>query len=105
MAHSTSSAYTVVLICAPLQVKSAFTSGSTTRGFTSTVYTPSTTTEYEMVRVEKKPKKKGYARIHTNLGDLNIELHCDIVPRTCENFLTLASRGYYDSTVFHRSIR
>lgn len=24
-------------------------------------------------------KKKGYVRMHTNLGDLNIELHCDMV--------------------------
>lgn len=24
-------------------------------------------------------KKKGYVRLHTNLGDLNLELHCDLV--------------------------
>ena len=38
-------------------------------------------------------------------GDLNLELHCDIVPRTCENFLVLAEGGYYTDTIFHRSIR
>lgn len=27
-------------------------------------------------------KKKGYVRLHTNKGDLNIELHCDKV-KTC----------------------
>ncbi|CAI5964701.1 unnamed protein product [Closterium sp. NIES-65] len=86
-------------------VRSAYTSGATTRSFTSTVYEPVTTTEYEMVRVEKKPKKKGYCRVHTSAGDLNVELHCDIVPRTCENFLTLAERGYYNGTIFHRCIR
>lgn len=24
-------------------------------------------------------KKKGYVRLHTNRGDLNLELHCDMV--------------------------
>lgn len=27
----------------------------------------------------KYVKKKGYVRLHTNKGDLNIELHCDKV--------------------------
>lgn len=34
-----------------------------------------------------------------------MELHCDIVPRTCENFLALCDMGYYTNTLFHRSIR
>jgi peptidyl-prolyl cis-trans isomerase-like protein 2 len=32
-------------------------------------------------------------RLHTTLGDLNLELHCDICPRTCENFIALADSG------------
>jgi len=36
----------------------------------------STDVMYEAV---KKGNKKGYARIVTNLGDLNLELHCDLV--------------------------
>ena len=55
--------------------------------------------------MERKPKKKGYMRLHTNLGDLNLELHCDITPRACENFMILAESGYYSGTVFHRSIK
>jgi hypothetical protein len=47
----------------------------------------------------------GYLRLHTSLGDLNLELHCDIAPRTCENFLGLCEMGYYDDTPFHRSIK
>merc|ERR1719334_1337720 len=50
-------------------------------------------------------KKKGYVRIQTNLGPLNLELYCDTVPKTCENFLTHCANGYYNNTVFHRSIR
>jgi len=49
--------------------------------------------------------KKGLLTITTSKGSLNIELDCDLVPRTCENFLLLAQRGYYDGTSFHRSIR
>ena len=55
--------------------------------------------------MERNPKKKGYLRLHTSLGDLNIELHCDLAPRTCENFIALADSGYYNKTIFHRSIK
>jgi len=47
----------------------------------------------------------GYVRLVTNLGPLNFELHCDMVPKTCENFVTLCKRGYYNGTKFHRSIK
>ena len=40
--------------------------------------------------------------LHTTLGDLKIELYCDEVPRTSENFLALAASGRYDNTKFHR---
>lgn len=50
-------------------------------------------------------KKKGYAQIVTNCGPLNLELHCDITPKTCENFVKLAKNGYYENTIFHRSIK
>ena len=59
----------------------------------------------QRVRVERNPSKKGYLRLHTNLGDLNLELHCDIAPRTCENFILLAESGYYTGTKFHRLIK
>lgn len=86
-------------------VKSRFTSGAASRSFTSTSYDPVTKNEYEYVKVEKNPKKKGYVRLQTTHGDLNIELHCDMTPRTCENFLTLCERGYYNGVAFHRNIR
>jgi len=50
-------------------------------------------------------KKKGYVRIQTNLGPLNLELYCDTVPKTCQNFITHCANGYYNNTIFHRSIR
>uniref|UniRef100_A9RWP7 Peptidylprolyl isomerase n=1 Tax=Physcomitrium patens TaxID=3218 RepID=A9RWP7_PHYPA len=86
-------------------VKSKYTSGAASRSFTSTSYDPVTKNEFEYVQAERNPKKKGYVRMHTSLGDLNIELHCDITPRACENFITLCERGYYDNVIFHRSIK
>ncbi|XWS41770.1 hypothetical protein CRYUN_Cryun17cG0111700 [Craigia yunnanensis] len=86
-------------------VKSRFTTGAASRSFTSTSYDPVTKNEFEYVKVEKNPKKKGCIQLHTTHGDLNIELHCDITPRTCENLVTLCERGYYNGVAFHRNIR
>ena len=47
----------------------------------------------------------GYVRLVTNYGPLNLELHCDIVPKTCENFMKLCQTNYYNGTVFHRLIK
>ncbi len=43
--------------------------------------------------------------LKTSLGDLKIELFCDLAPRTCKNFLALAASGKYDGTKFHRCIK
>lgn len=86
-------------------MKSRFSSGAASRSFTSTAFDPVTENEFEYVKVEKNPKKKGYVQLHTTHGDLNIELHCDITPRACENFITLCERGYYNGLIFHRNIR
>jgi len=56
------------------------------------------------VRYERV-KKKAYVRMNTTHGMLNFELHSDMVPKTCDNFLRLCVSGYYDGTMFHRSIR
>eukprot|EP01133_Synstelium_polycarpum_P003567 gene3567-4080_t len=53
----------------------------------------------------KKTKNKGYVRIKTNVGDLNVQLHCDLVPKACENFLELCEDGYYNGLIFHRLIK
>jgi peptidyl-prolyl cis-trans isomerase-like protein 2 len=54
--------------------------------------------------VIRKRKKKGYVTLLTTVGDIGLELHCDIVPRTCANFLGLADAGTYNNTKFHRLI-
>lgn len=81
------------------------TTGAASRSFTSTAVNVTTANKRKMIRVERTPKAKAYLRLHTSLGDLNLELHCDIAPRACENFLVLLESGYYNNTIFHRSIR
>ena len=43
--------------------------------------------------------------LHTDLGDIKIEMFCELVPRTAENFLALCASGYYDGTPIHRNIK
>lgn len=42
--------------------------------------------------------------LHTNLGNIKVELECEKAPRLSENFLALAAAGTYDGTSFHRLI-
>ncbi|OJD37685.1 peptidyl-prolyl cis-trans isomerase-like 3 [Diplodia corticola] len=42
--------------------------------------------------------------LHSDLGDLKIELFCESVPKTAENFLALCASGQYDASPFHRLI-
>jgi len=42
--------------------------------------------------------------LHTNFGDITIELDTVKAPKTCANFLAYAKEGFYDGTVFHRVI-
>jgi peptidyl-prolyl cis-trans isomerase-like protein 2 len=55
--------------------------------------------------VMRKLKKKGYVRLETNHGAVTLELHCDIAPRTCTNFLGLCESAKYNNTKFHRLIK
>ena len=45
------------------------------------------------------------ARITTTLGEMIVEFWPDVAPKTVENFKTLARKGFYDGTCFHRVIR
>jgi peptidyl-prolyl cis-trans isomerase B (cyclophilin B) len=44
------------------------------------------------------------ATIETDKGTIVLQLHDDKVPKTVENFETLAKKGFYDGLVFHRVI-
>lgn len=99
----------------PRKMNERFTSGEVAESFTSTA-TPLRTDNslrlqtddeqlqdvYDLVR---KKKMKGYVRIVTSEGMLNVELHTDMVPRTTDNFLRLCDKEYYNGTIFHRLIK
>ncbi|KPP69418.1 peptidyl-prolyl cis-trans isomerase-like 2-like, partial [Scleropages formosus] len=86
-----------------------YSTGRVAASFTSTAMAPQTTHEADAISDDEVRyqyvKKKGYVRLHTNKGDLNLELYCDKVPKAGENFIKLCKKGYYDGTLFHRSIR
>ncbi|MCO4322051.1 peptidylprolyl isomerase [Aliidiomarina quisquiliarum] len=45
-----------------------------------------------------------FVTLHTNHGDIRIELFADKAPETVANFLRYAESGFYDNTIFHRVI-
>ncbi|THD19368.1 Peptidyl-prolyl cis-trans isomerase 4 [Fasciola hepatica] len=86
-----------------------YSTGKAAASLTSTVMEPVTKIEPailddDVVRYNYV-KTKGYVSLITTHGKINLELHCDIVPKTCENFVRLCETGYYNDTVFHRLIR
>lgn len=61
-------------------------------------------------KVEKKEEKKSVntnevAVIKTSEGEMVVEFWPDVAPKTVENFKTLAKKGFYDGTAFHRVIK
>lgn len=50
------------------------------------------------------PEKDYKAIIHTEKGDIKINLFEDLVPKTVNNFVFLSNEGFYDDTIFHRVI-
>lgn len=43
--------------------------------------------------------------LHTDVGDIKIELFVTQCPKTCENFLALCASDYYNGCIFHRNIK
>jgi len=42
--------------------------------------------------------------LHSNKGDIVIELDAEKAPNTVENFLSYVDEGFFDETIFHRVI-
>jgi peptidyl-prolyl cis-trans isomerase B (cyclophilin B) len=43
-------------------------------------------------------------KLHTNLGDITLELDSEKAPLTVQNFKDYVTSGHYDNTIFHRVI-
>ncbi|KAJ5140259.1 hypothetical protein N7448_003667 [Penicillium atrosanguineum] len=88
-----------------------FTTGKAAASFTSTGLTPHTSAELALLSEEEymlkrgRIKAKGYARIDTTAGHLNVELYPEQAPKAVWNFIQLAKKGYYKGVTFHRNIK
>ena len=51
------------------------------------------------------PPAKEVAVIKTAAGEMVVEFWPDVAPKTVENFITLAKKGFYDGTAFHRIVK
>jgi cyclophilin family peptidyl-prolyl cis-trans isomerase len=54
--------------------------------------------------MEIDPQKSYSAVLHTDKGDITVELFASKAPKTVNNFVFLAKQGFYDGTIFHRVI-
>ena len=54
---------------------------------------------------EEKMSPKEVAVIKTTEGEMVVEFWPEVAPKTVENFKTLAKKGFYDGTCFHRVIK
>ena len=52
-----------------------------------------------------KPGKTYTATLETSKGSIDIDLLTESAPNTVNNFIFLASNGFYDNVVFHRIIK
>lgn len=64
-----------------------------------------TETKPEVKQSTNSTKKMTTVTMTTNQGVITLELFADIKPKTVENFTTLAKKGFYNGTRFHRVIK
>ena len=48
--------------------------------------------------------KNPMVKLHTNFGDITLQLDAEKAPITVKNFLEYVNAGFYDNTLFHRVI-
>lgn len=53
---------------------------------------------------KEKAVEKEIVVIETNMGTIELEMYRQDAPKTVENFVQLAKKGYYDGIIFHRVI-
>jgi cyclophilin family peptidyl-prolyl cis-trans isomerase len=60
--------------------------------------------ETKQTQTKEESKEMTVAVIKTNMGTIEIELFAKETPKTVENFVGLANKGYYNGVIFHRVI-
>lgn len=73
---------------------------------TSTDQSPSNSSGQAATSTSNPTNTKNMKAVfHTSLGDITVEFFGDQAPKTVENFVKLASEGFYNNTKFHRVIK
>jgi len=57
-----------------------------------------------MTESQEKKEQKVVAVMKTTMGEIEIELFDKLTPKTVNNFVGLANKGYYNGVIFHRVI-
>ncbi len=71
---------------------------------TSTPLAPFTKEEREVLVPDNINMDNQKVVLHTNYGDITLELYNEQMPVTAGNFVKLVQEGFYDGTMFHRVI-
>ena len=58
----------------------------------------------EQPKEEPMKETKNIAVLETSMGTIEFEFLKDKAPKTCENFIALAEKGFYNNLIFHRII-
>lgn len=75
-------------------------------GYASGNKTDSKTSVNNEVKTTKfMAEKTQLVTLETSLGSIELELYPDKAPKTVDNFITLAKKGFYENTKFHRVIK
>jgi cyclophilin family peptidyl-prolyl cis-trans isomerase len=88
----------IVLIAFGIQAQTKTKTTTTTKKTTKTTKKTTSTKEKKMANGDK------VAVLHTDDGDITIRFFPDVAPNHVKNFLSLAEKGFYNGTKFHRII-
>jgi len=66
--------------------------------------TEATSTENNQTNNQNKKMNYHIITLKTNLGEIQIQTFNSDAPKTINNFVTLAQKGFYDNLIFHRVI-
>jgi cyclophilin family peptidyl-prolyl cis-trans isomerase len=84
---------------------SSKSSSATKNGCSTTVPPkPTTSTLAAAPAMTIDPTKQYTAVMKTSCGDISIALDAKSAPQTVNSFVTLANKGFYDGTLFHRIV-
>jgi cyclophilin family peptidyl-prolyl cis-trans isomerase len=96
----------VVVVLGILVARDRFGSNITPSDSISIVPTQKATTKMaEKPAMQLDQNKQYQAVLKTDKGEITIDLNASATPITVNNFVSLAKKGFYDGTIFHRAIK